>query len=327
MRILFVTATRIGDAVLSTGLLSYLVERYPGARVTVAAGPVAAPLFEAVPGLDRMLVIRKQPWSLHWLALYARAAPRHWDLVVDLRGSALAWMLRAGERRVMAKGDAREHRVRQLGHLFELDPPPDPLLWTAPRHRRAAEALVPPGTPVLAVGPAANWRGKQWRGERFAELARRLTGADGPLPGGRVAVLAAAHERTQAAPLLTAMPPARVVDLVGRTDLLTAAAVLCRSSMFVGNDTGLMHIAAAAGAPTLGLFGPSPEEQYAPWGRATAVARTALPREAMFGPGFDPLTTGTLMDSLSVEMAEDAARDLWRRTAGERAAALAGAAL
>ena len=50
MDILFVTATRIGDAVLSTGLLHYLIERYPSARLTIAAGPIAAPLFEAVPG-------------------------------------------------------------------------------------------------------------------------------------------------------------------------------------------------------------------------------------------------------------------------------------
>jgi ADP-heptose:LPS heptosyltransferase len=80
-----------------------------------------------------------------------------------------------------------------------------------------------------------------------------------------------------------------------------------------------MHIAAAAGTPTLGLFGPSPVEQYAPWGAFTAVVRTAQPREAMFGPGFDHRTTDTLMDSLTVEMAEAAAGDLWRRAASETA--------
>jgi heptosyltransferase III len=325
MHILFVTATRIGDAVLSTGLLSHLIERFPGARLTIAAGPVAAPLFEAVPGLDRVVVLRKRRWELHWLALYTHAARRRWDVVVDLRGSALAWMVRAGERRVMAKGDAREHRVRQLGRLFDLDPPPSPRLWTAPRHERAAEALLPPGPPVLAIGPAANWRGKQWRAERFAELAGRLAAAGGPLPGGRIAVLAAAHERAQAAPLLDAPVSGGVIDLVGRTDLLTAAAVLRRCVMFIGNDTGLMHIAAAAGTPTLGLFGPSPAEQYAPWGSCSAVVRTALRGEALYGPGYDHRTTDTLMDSLSVEMAEAAARQLWCCAASEVAPAVARA--
>jgi len=319
MDILFVTATRIGDAVLSTGLLSHLIERHPGARLTIAAGPLAAPLFEAVPGLERLIVLHKRRSGAHWLGLYAAVARRRWDIVVDLRGSALAWLLRTGERRVMAKGDAREHRVRQLARLFALDPPPSPRLWLSPAHERAAEALVPAGPPVLAIGPAANWRGKQWRAERFAELAGRLTGADGPLPGARVAVLAASHERAQAEPLLAAIPPHRVIELIGRTDLLTAAAVLRRSALFIGNDTGLMHIAAAIGAPTLGLFGPSPIVQYAPWGTRTATARTDAARETLLGKDFDHRTTDTLMDSLSVDKAESAARELWSRVASRAA--------
>jgi lipopolysaccharide heptosyltransferase III len=319
MHILFVTATRIGDAVLSTGLLTYLIERYPAARLAIAAGPAAAPLFEAVPGLERLVVLEKRRWSSHWLPFYAAVATRSWDLVVDLRGSALAWLLLAGERRVMAKGDPREHRVRQLGRLFGLDPPPSPRLWTAPHHEQSAETLIPPGPPVLAIGPAANWRGKQWRAERFAELVERLTSAGSLLAGFRVAIMGADHERSQAEPALTATPRERRIDLVGRLDLLTAAAVLRRCAMFIGNDTGLMHIAAACDTPTLGLFGPSPVAQYAPWGRHTACVRSADTPEAMFGPDFDHRTTGTLMDGLSVDSAETGARRLWRMRTGTAA--------
>jgi ADP-heptose:LPS heptosyltransferase len=312
MHILFVTATRIGDAVLSSGLLSHLIERYPEARLTIAAGPIAAPLFEAVPQLERLEVIEKLRWSAHWLPFYAAVAFRRWDLVVDLRGSALAWLLRSGERRVMAKGDAREHRVRQLARLFHLDPPPNPRVWTAPHHERSANTLISPGAPVLAIGPAANWRGKEWRSERFAILVQRLTAADGLLPGARVVVLAAAHERGQAKPVLAAIPLDRQIDLVGRVNLLTAAAVLRRCALFIGNDTGLMHMAAAVGTPTLGLFGPSPSDQYAPWGGRAALVHSTDPPESMFGRGFDHRTTETLMDGLSVDAAEAAARRLWR---------------
>ena len=315
MDILFVTATRIGDAVLSTGLLGYLIERYPAARLTIAAGPVAAPLFEAVPRLDRLIVVSKQRFALHWLGLYRAIVGRRWDLVVDLRGSTLAWLLRAGERRVMAKGDKNENRVRQLSRLFDLDSPPSPRLWLTPVHERAAAALVPAGGPVLAIGPASNWRGKQWRAERFAELAGRLTAPRGVLADARVAVMAAAHERAQAEPLLAVLPRERVIDLIGRTDLLTASAALRRAALFIGNDTGLMHIAAASGVPTLGLFGPSPIDQYAPWGPLTAVVRTADPPETMFPDGFDHRTTDTLMDSLSVEAVQEAVHLLWQRVA------------
>jgi heptosyltransferase III len=318
MRILFITATRIGDAVLSTGLLGHLVERHRGAAVTVAAGAPAAPLFAELPGLERVLVIDKRRYARHWLELYRRVGARRWDLVVDLRGSAMAYLLRAGERRVMAKGDPREHRVRQLARLFALEPPPAPRLWLGRRHEQAAAALVPPGAPVLAIGPAANWRGKQWRAERFAALAERLTAAQGPLPGARVAVLAAAHEAAQAAPVLAAIPAPRRLDLVGRADLLTAAAALQRAALFIGNDTGIMHIAAAMGTPTLGLFGPSRPEHYAPWGAHAAVATTDVSYEALIGaPGYDHRRTGTLMDSLEVGAAEAAARRLWASVAGE----------
>jgi heptosyltransferase III len=320
MRILFITGTRIGDAVLSTGLLGHLVERHRGARFTIAAGPAAAPLFEAVPGLERVLALAKRRYALHWLALYRQVAFHAWDLVVDLRGSALAFLLAARERRVMVKGDRGEHRVEQLARLFGLAPPPAPRLWTTPEHEAKAALLVPSGGPVLAIGPAANWPGKQWRAERFGELAQRLTGPAGPLPGARIAVLAAAHERAQAAPVITAFPAERCLDLVGRADLLTAAAALRRAALFIGNDTGIMHIAAAVGTPTLGLFGPSRAEHYAPWGPRSATVRTAKSYAEIVGaPDYDYRSAATQMDSLSVDAAEAAARRLWASIEGEAA--------
>ncbi|MGH6670690.1 MAG: glycosyltransferase family 9 protein [Stellaceae bacterium] len=316
MKILFVTATRIGDAVLSTGLLRYLIERYPGAQLTIAAGPLAAPLFAEVPGLVRVIAVEKKAGKLHWPALYAQVVGTHWDLAVDLRGSALTYLLWARARRVMAKGSAEEHRVHQLARLFDLKLPPAPALWLGARHVAAADRLVPAGPPVLAVGPAANWQGKEWRAERFAELAQRLIAPNGKLAGARVAVMAAAHERKQAAPLLAALPRDRVVDLVGKLDLLTAAAILRNAALFVGNDTGLMHLAAAGGAPTLGLFGPSNVKEYAPWGPRAAFVQTAIPYAQLFPPGWNRFTTGSMLDSLSVDMAEEGARGLLHRVAG-----------
>jgi len=319
MKILFVTATRIGDAVLSTGLLRYLIERYPGAQLTIAAGPLAAPLFGEVPGLARLIVVEKRARGLHWLSLYGQVAATRWDLAVDLRGSALTYLLWARERRVMGKGNPDEHRVHQLGRLFDLEPPPSPKLWLGAPHLDAAARLVPPGATVLVIGPAANWPRKEWRATRFAELAAQLTAPQGPLPGARVAVMAAAHERAQAAPVIAALPRDRVVDLVGKVDLLTAAAILQKAALFVGNDTGLMHVAAAAGAPTLGLFGPSNVKEYAPWGPRAAYVQTALGYWELYKPGWHLTPAEAMMDSLSVDMAEDGARALLRRVKGEAA--------
>jgi heptosyltransferase-3 len=325
MRILFITATRIGDAILSTGLLSHLIARHPRARFTVAAGPAAAPLFAAMPGLEELVVMQKAPLSAHWAKLWLHCVGRRWDLVVDLRRSAIAWLLAAGERRIVPPQDGALHRVEFLAKTLDLADPPAPTLWWSAADGVEAARLVPGGGPVLAVGAAANWVGKQWRAERFAELVGRLTGPGGILPGARVAVFAAPQEREQVAPVLAALDDTARIDLVGRTPLPVAAACLERCALFIGNDSGLMHMAAAVGIPTLGLFGPSHAEHYAPWGARTAWVRTEKRYDELVGtPGYDHRTTGTLMDSLTVYMAERAATDLWRRVHPEPTGAACG---
>jgi ADP-heptose:LPS heptosyltransferase len=100
---------------------------------------------------------------------------------------------------------------------------------------------------------------------------------------------------------------------VGSVGLLEIYACLERAALYVGNDSGLMHLAAAAGIPTLGLFGPSREDLYAPWGPLTAVVRPLLSYEEMFPSHVDDRNTGTLMDALTVDQVEQAATALWRR--------------
>ncbi|HMA16087.1 MAG TPA: glycosyltransferase family 9 protein, partial [Kiloniellaceae bacterium] len=250
-------------------------------------------------------------YNRHWLNLWRRTAFRYWDLVVDLRGSAISYLVPAGRRIVIGKRRQGRHRVEELGDLIAASPPPAPRLWLAQAVRARAAELLPEGPPVLAVAPAANWIGKTWPAERFAELALRLTAADGILPGGRIAVVAAPHEMFQARPVLHAAG-ARGVNLFEKGDLLTAAACLERAAFFVGNDSGLMHLAAAAGTPTLGLFGPSPESRYRPWGPRASFVRTPESFEALTGaPGFDFAARRCFMESLTVDAAEAGARRLW----------------
>ena len=152
MRILFITSNRVGDAVLSTGLLDYLIGRYPEARITIACGRYAAGVFARMPNRERMLALEKQPWNLHWVPLWARATARRWDLVVDIRGSALAFMVRAKQRAVMRTrpGDERQPKVEQLARLLELDAARMPVAWVS----REDEALAAAGVPTLGLfGP------------------------------------------------------------------------------------------------------------------------------------------------------------------------------
>ncbi|UPY37852.1 glycosyltransferase family 9 protein [Sediminicoccus sp. KRV36] len=271
MRILFITSTRIGDAVLSTGLLDHLLREQPEARITIVCGTVAEGVFARMPGLARIIPVTKRRWSLHWLALWWQVAFTRWDLVVDLRGSAIAWLLLARRRAVMKGGRRSGHRSLHIAEVLGVTPAPRPVAWFGAAEASQAEALLP-GGPWLILAPTANWRVKMWPAERFIALAQKLTGSAGLLPGARIAILGGPGEteRAMAAPVLAALPDA--VDLVGRLSLPEVAAVLARGGLFVGNDSGLMHLSAATGAPTLGLFGPTPASEYAPIGdRAMAV--------------------------------------------------------
>ncbi|MCW9034911.1 MAG: glycosyltransferase family 9 protein [Rhodospirillales bacterium] len=319
MKILFITATRIGDAVLTTGLLDHLITTYPQARITVAAGPIAAPLFQAVPGVEQVFPMPKKKRGGHWLTLWSQVVGNWWDMVVDLRGSAIAYTLLASKRFVIG-AERGGHRVMKYANVLKLKSPPAPTMWTNDVQEKIATELIPQGSPVLAIGPTANWIAKTWRPEFFVELINRLTGPDAILPNARIALLGAENEREAAAPVLNAFAEDRMIDLMGKVDLPTASACLKRCNLYIGNDSGLMHLSSASKTPTLGLFGPSKDEFYAPWGEKCSFVRAKLSFDEIFGPNsdenFNHETTGTLMDTLTVDMAEQAANELWRKIEG-----------
>ena len=302
-RILFITATRIGDAVISTGILNDLLQRHPTARFTIACGPVAAGIFTAMPRLERLILMPKQKWDGHWFKLWRQVVRARWELVVDLRGSGTAFFLMAKRRRVLKGGRRPGRRLAQLAESMGVAPPPMPVTWTSAADRAAARARLPDDVPLIGLGPTANWAGKVWPAERFVALFERLR--DGPIGGlglaGARAVLFAGPgpvEAAMAQPVLAHLPGA--INLAGQLSLSEAAACLGRMSLFVGNDSGLMHLAAAAGAPTLGLFGPSPADEYAPSGRRAGWVVAPGP------VGAAPMT------ALTVEAATEAALALLR---------------
>ena len=312
MRILFIGNSRIGDFILSSGLLAHLIDNHRDARITVVCGKIIVPLLAHTPNIERVIVLEKRKHHRHWLDLWLMTVGTRWDLVdrppqfggLPPAPGRTGPPGRAGARQAAAPG--RGDRPR---------PPPRPAARPAPvagrrRPRRSAE-LIPDGPPVLALGPGSTHEHKRWPSDRFAELAVRLTGPDGILPGGRVAVIGSPAERAQAEPVLAAVDPSRRIDLMSNTPLLTAAACLQRCALYIGNDGGQMHLSAAAGVPTLGLFGPTPAHHYRPWGERSDYVQAPEPFEGLEARIPEAMKAGeSLMSGITVDAVEAAARRL-----------------
>ncbi len=270
MNILFITANRLGDAVLSTGILGALIDRYPASRITVACGAMAASLFTPIPHVVRVIAMTKQPYHGHWRKLWRETVDTRWDLVVDLRNTLVSRLLRRTKLIVFHGPKPRQHMVEGLAALLDIEPSrAAPRIWLdALSIERVADDK--PAGPLLAMAPGANTAGKRWPSERYAALARKLLSPDGLFADSTLVLLGSADERSVVQPILDAIPAERIIDLVGGTDPLLAAAWLTAADFYIGNDSGLTHLAAAAGAPTLALFGPGIPIRYRPWGVSAA---------------------------------------------------------
>ncbi len=268
-KLLFITSNRLGDAVLSTGLLASAIERFLPAEITIACGSVPAPLFSAVPNLKRVIILDKKKGGLHWMALWRQVVSCHWDVVIDLRNSIVSYLVFSKRTYRFTRGEAFLHKSEQLARVLALDAIPYNKIWLSREAQQLAQTTLYKGDPILALCPTANWQPKTWPAERFIEVALRL-------PYQRIAIFGAEHERLQAMPIIETLQTSfDVIDLVGKTNPMEAAACLARCHLCIANDSGLMHIAAAMGIPTLGLFGPSSDVEYAPHGSRSAFVRGA----------------------------------------------------
>ena len=271
---LFIAPTRIGDAVLASSVLAHILATDPTARVTIATSQLAAPLYAGYPLLHRIIPITKRSYNRHWLALWRDTVGTRWHTLWDLRHSILSYTLRVQDHHTYTPPKQAAPKVEQYEKAFGIAPLPYPVLWPRASDTAAAQALLPAGARTIIFAPIANWPPKEWPLESFITLAKTLL--DGDCKGYRPIIICAGHEREKALPMLAALAPYQPIDLThGEAHLLTIYAVMQRAHGFIGNDSGLMHMAAAAAIPTLGLFGPTPSQIYRPWGKHATFMHAA----------------------------------------------------
>lgn len=278
-RLLFVTLSNIGDLVMTTPALVALHEAWPEARIDIVADARSSELLRRAPFLGELVHRVKRDGKLGMLRMIRGLRHERYEAIVDLRTDFLPWLLRGRRRSARWQAHAQgPHAVEQhfavaARVLPTPSPIPDARVWIDDSDRARASAMLAalPGTRWLALAPGANWPGKIWPAAHYVALANLLRETfDSIVLLGNAADAAGGERMQQALQLPT-------LNLMGRTSLIDAAAVLAGCEFFVGNDSGLGHLAAACGIATVTVFGPGRPERYRPWGsRASLVMAPGL---------------------------------------------------
>lgn len=285
----------IGDSMFALPALESLRERYPQATLVFAAPGVAGPLFEGDPRISEFVALAPPRrsglghlWTLrdYWRLLHTRRFDAH--IALDAGGQWLPHLVWAAgiPRRVACLGHdlggGRWHRA-PAWMLTDTAPTPDELglhrshgflhlLSTVdcdPRPRRARLHLTDEdraqgeellcragvtGRPVVALHPGASWVDQRWPVERLAQVVRALRDR-----GARPVALGGPADQPAVAALVEAGAVA-----VATGNVRDLARVLIASDLFIGNDSGPIHVAAACGTAVVGIYGPTPPELVGP---------------------------------------------------------------
>ena len=307
--ILYFAPSELEDAVFASGLLATLLDEVPHASFTIVASAPVAALLRDTPRLERM-ILSPGPGRLAAFKVWRELQPRKWGLILDLQGFPLGRSLRARQRVGPPAAAGGEHKVVQAARLLKLEAsPPAPRIFVGEETARRAEQLAGGRGPIVALAPGARWLGAAWPAENFARAASALSSA-APLAGARILVAGGEADRVAARSVQKSLSKARCIDLTGHDDPLLVYAALGHASVCLGNAAWPTYLAAAAGVPTIGLFGPHDEAVERPWGRWARAVRG--PRTAQEIRRNDPTLSQPVchMLDLPVETAVDRARRL-----------------
>ena len=295
----------IGDTILTVPFLRNLRRAEPDAYIAWVVAPGTAEVVKGIPYVDELIFW--DPVTIHAdsrgthrtfsekLAFIKDLRARKFQKVYVLKrsfSSAIMGFLSGARERVGFDTEGRgflltrrvpyrheQHEVQNFMDVLRADGvrvEDDYLeIWTSPEEEESArQALQQEGVAdaeklvALHLFSAIPQRG--WPLENFAELAERFHAS-----GYRVLILGGPNDRGAFAEVKHLFPPG-TVDMVGKCPVRVTMALLRRCALFVGNDSGIMHLAAAAGIPLVALFGPQSPVKFGPWGKRARVIYKAF---------------------------------------------------
>jgi len=270
-KILFITLSCVGDAVMTTPVLRALHEACPNAKIDIVADKRSGSIFRHCPYRGEIFHKNKTGFLRGAPALIMQLAANRYDMIVDLRTDGMAYLL-SGRKRYTKWGGRSygAHAIESLmGVISEIHgdkPFPATHIWLTEDNENFASRAISalPGRNILAIGPGCGGKNpvKFWPTENYARLANNMSDMlDGVL------FLGGSDDWQLASDIIGSLR-LPCLDMCSKTDLLQVAALLKRVKLFVGSDSGLGHVAGAVGTATLSFFSVDKPERCLPWGPA-----------------------------------------------------------
>jgi len=274
-KILVFTLTNIGDVILTFPVIDILREECPGAELSVVVAPKGESIIKNNPHFKEVFVFNKHQFFTKTCKFILDLRSRHYDLVVDLRNTAIPFCLGAKYTTPpYTVRDAQKHmRLQHLKRLKTVFPyasemPKKYSLFVSDRERKYVDDIVKEeigdNTEFVVVAPSAEDRRKRWHREGFADLCDQLI----ELYGYKI-VFAGKKQDWDVVEDIAKKMQHESVNLTGMTTLTELARLLQRSCLAIANDSGPMHMASYLDVPIVALFGRSDPALYGPWGKTS----------------------------------------------------------
>lgn len=299
-RILLIRLRRIGDIVMTTPAVEILKAALPAASLTYVVEEPYRRLVEGHPCLDKVIVIEKNQTFRDFRRVVRRIRKKRYDAVLDFHGGPRASLLALLSGARLKIG----YKVKYKSCIYHIKVPrgvKNGYVHSVENHVNLVKALgvgvagippasLPPPLPadvraiddffekhelrnrkVVALHIGAGNRFRDWGTANIARLATCLA----RLPGTSVVLIGGDEDRAAEKDILAASP-ASVLSLAGRIDLIGVKELISRAALFVGPDSGPMHIAAATATPIVAFFGPTLPANFSPWKSRARVVEKEL---------------------------------------------------
>jgi heptosyltransferase-2 len=291
----------VGDAVMTLPALEAVRENFQSASITVLARPWVAPLFENHPAVNNILIYNKHDGLTKNLSEFFHVInmirKNKYDLAVlfqnAFEAALLAYLGRVTYRLGFdsdGRGFLLTHGIKRSSEIFAVHQVEyylsilkaaglkvesrNPVIYLSKKDLAKAENLlqlkgISKNDFILGISPGAIFgNAKRWPFERFAEISDRAS----ERWGAKVIILGSKKEK-EIGTSITGLMRHKPVDFCGTTSLGEVIGIIGRCNMFVTNDSGLMHIAAALGVPTLAIFGSTDHVATGPRGVKTRIIK------------------------------------------------------